>query len=110
MRGRKVDETLTTAEDDFSETFGVPKELVYVVVADDISMIFFLADEFTVDDLITLVTDESIEGHDDRFQIKTFSDWIYSILAFWTAVVVVCAFEDEAKTFWDETNVASFTP
>jgi hypothetical protein len=69
--GWHVDETLTAAEDDFAETLGVPEELVDVVVADDVSVVLFFADEFCI---VALVAREAVERFDDGFETEAFLD------------------------------------
>jgi len=108
--GGQVDETLTAAEDDFCKTFGVPEELVDVVVANNVGMVLFLADEFAVHDFVTLVTHKPVEGFDDGLEVKTFLDGLYPVLALWTSVVVVCTLENEAQALWNESDVACLTP
>jgi hypothetical protein len=108
--GGQVDETLTAAEDDFCETFGVPEELVDVVVANDFGMVLFLADELAIDDFVALVTHEPVEWLDDGLEIEAFLDGLDPVLALWTAVVVVCTLENEAQALWNESDVAGLAP
>lgn len=101
---------MTASEDDFCKTFGVPEELVDVVVANDVSMVLFFADELAVHDLVTLVTHKPVEGLDDGLEIEAFFDGLDPVLALWTSVVIVCTLENEAETLWNESDVAGLAP
>jgi hypothetical protein len=108
--GGQVDEALAAAEDDFAETFWVPEELIDVVVAYDVCMVLFLADELAVDDFVSLVSHEPVERLDDGFHIEPLLYRLYPVLAFWTPIIVICALEDIAQTLWDESNISGLAP
>lgn len=102
--------THVVVEHDTSETLWIPKELVNVVVADDLVVVSFPTDEFAIDGLVALITHELVERLDDCLEVEALLDGLYGILTLWTAVVVVGTLEDEAKTFWDEADVSGLTP
>jgi hypothetical protein len=51
-----------------------------------------------------------VQGLDNCPQVQSLGHRLDSILALGTAVVVVCALEDEAKAFGYESDLGSFTP
>ena len=97
-------------KNNFSETFWIPKELVDVVVTNDLSVILFLSHEFTVEDFITLVAHETVEGFDNGFKVEALLNWFDSALAFRAAIVVVCTFEDKTKALWNKADVSGLAP
>lgn len=102
--------THVVVEYDASETLWIPKELVDIVVANDLVVILFPADEFAIDDLVALVAHELVERFDDCLEVETLLYGLHAVLTLWTAVVIVGTLEDEAETFWNEANVSGFTP
>lgn len=97
-------------KNNLSEPFWIPKELVDVIVTNNLSMIFFLSHEFTVHDFIALVTHETVEGFNDCFEIETLLDRFDPALALWTTIVVVCTFEYKAEALWNKADVPSLAP
>jgi len=95
---------------DPSDSLGVPEELVDVVVPDDILVIPLPLEELALDDLVSLISDESVERLDDCSKVETFGDGFDPVLALWRPVVVVGALEDEAEAFRNETNLSCFSP
>lgn len=73
-------------------------------------MIFFPTDEFAIDDLIALITHELVERLDDGLKVEALLHRLHAILTLWTAVVIVGTLENEAKTLWNEADIAGFTP
>jgi hypothetical protein len=102
--------TYVVGEDDLGQALRVPKELIDIIVSDDVCVVLFLSNKLSVCNLVALISHELVERCDDGPQVDTLGDWFDSVLALWTSVKVICAFEDEAETFRDEANVASFTP
>jgi len=107
---KKKELTHVVIEYDTGETLWIPKELVNVVVADDLVVISFPANEFAIEGLITLITHELVERLDDCFKVEALLDWLHAILALWTAIIIVGTLENEAKAFWDEADVAGLAP
>ena len=66
--------------------------------------------EFSVHRFITLITNEAVERLDNGAKVETFRHGIDAVLAFGRAVIVVRAFEDEAETLRDESNLGSLSP
>lgn len=102
--------TYIIVENDLGQSFRVPKQLVDVVITDYLVMVLFLPDEFPIYNLISLITHEPVQRLDDSVQVQTFGYWFDPILTLGTSVIVIGAFEDEAESFWYETNVPRFTP
>lgn len=73
-------------------------------------MIFLSPNELAIQNLITLVAHEPIQGNDDGVEVKTFRDRVDSILALGATVIVIRAFEDETQALWYEADIASFAP
>jgi hypothetical protein len=73
-------------------------------------VILFSSQEFTIDDLISLISQKLVERLDDGSKVKTLGNGVDTVLTFGRSVVIVCALEDEAKTFWHESDLSSFTP
>ena len=84
--------------------------MVDVIITDDLCMVPFFANKLAINDFISLIAYEAIERLDDGFKIEAFWDGIHLVLALRATVVVVGAFENEAQTFRDETNVSSLAP
>lgn len=61
--------------------------LVDVVVADDVSVVLFFADEFCIDDFVALVARETVERFDDGFEIEAFLDRLDHVLALWASIL-----------------------
>jgi hypothetical protein len=66
--------------------------------------------KLAVHGFITLITNEAIERLDDGTKVKAFWDGIDAVLAFGGAVIVVRAFENEAETLGDESDLGSLSP
>jgi hypothetical protein len=84
--------------------------LIDIIVTDDIGVILLLPDEFTIDDLVTLVADEVVERLDDGVKVDALGNGVDPVLAFGTSVIVVGTLEDEAHALGHKTDVASFAP
>ena len=108
-RGKKL-KIYMVVKNNLSETFWIPKELVDVVVTNNLGVILFLSYKFTVQDFITLIAHKTVEGFDDSFKVETLANWFDPVLTFWTAIVVICTFENETKTLWDKADVSSLAP
>lgn len=106
----KINETDLVRQDDPGYALRVPKELVDVVVSDDGVVILLLFDKDTIVDFVRLVTNEAVEGSNDRAEVETLWDGLCAVLALWGAVIVVCTLEDEAEALWDESDLGCFTP
>ena len=73
-------------------------------------MVAFPPNELSINNFIALISHEAVYGLDDMGQVQTLRNWVGSVLTLGAAVVVVGAFENEAKTFRDETDVSGLTP
>ena len=105
-----IDEARLVGENDARDALGVPEELVDVVVTDDVLVVAFAADESTVDDLVALVSDEPVQGSDDRAEVEPFRDRLGAVLALGRPVVVVGALEDEAQALGHEPDLRRLAP
>ena len=66
--------------------------------------------KLAVDRFITLVTNETVERLDDGAKVKTFWHRIDAVLTFRRAVIVVRAFENEAETLRNESDLGRLSP
>jgi len=107
---RDVNQVCPISEENLGETLWIPEKLIDVIIPDDLIVIFLLPNELSVNNFVTLVTHEAIQGLDDSLEINALGDGVDSVLALRTAVVIICAFENEAQTLWHEANIASFPP
>jgi hypothetical protein len=73
-------------------------------------VVLFFPYKLAIHDFVPLVAHESVERFDDRVEVETLGYRLHPVLTLWTAVIVVCTFENEAETFWDEAHIASFPP
>jgi hypothetical protein len=73
-------------------------------------MVAFSPNELSINNFITLVSHEAIYGLDDMFQVQALRNWVGSVLALGTTIVVVGALEDEAHALGHKTNIATLSP
>ena len=73
-------------------------------------MVAFSSNEFSIDNLITLVSHEAVYRLDDMLQVDALRNWVGSALTLGAAVVVVGAFENEAHALGHKTNVTALPP
>ena len=102
--------TYPVTEHDPSNPFGVPKELVDVVISDNLVMVAFPSNEFSINNFIALISHEAVYGLDDMGQVQSLWHWVGSVLTLGAAVVVVGAFEDEAHALGHKTNITALPP
>ena len=102
--------THLVVQDNPRNTLRIPEQLVHVVVPDDTVVIPLSPHELSVNDLVSLVTNEAIERLDDRSQIEAFLDGVHPVLTLRRAVVIVCALEDEAQALGDEPHLRGLAP
>jgi hypothetical protein len=107
---RDVDESGLVRQDDSRDTLGIPEQLVDVVVTDDPVMVELSSQKFAVDDFVSLISQELVQGLDDRSEIETLGNRVDSVLTFGRSVVVVGALEDEAETFRHESDLSGLAP
>lgn len=99
-----------TTEHDPGNSFGIPEELIDVVVSNDLGMVTFPSYELSVNNFIALVSHEAVQRLDDMFQVQALGNWIGSVLTLGTTIVVVGALEDEAHALGHKTDVATLSP
>ena len=102
--------THLVVEDDASNALGVPEKLVDIVISDNLVVIPFSSNEFSVLDLVALVPNEAIERFDDVMKVQSFGSSFGPILAFGRSIIVVGALENEAHAFCHKPNISCFTP
>jgi hypothetical protein len=73
-------------------------------------MITFPSHKLAVNRLVALITNEAVEGLNNRAEVEAFRDGIDAILALGRAVVVIRAFEDEAEAFGNKSDLGCFSP
>ena len=73
-------------------------------------MITLPAYELAVHRFITLVANEAVKRLDDGPKVETFWHGINAVLAFGRAIIVVRAFENEAETLRNESDLGSLSP
>jgi len=73
-------------------------------------MVAFPPNELSINDFIALISHEAVYGLDDMRQVQALWNWVGSVLTLGTAVVVVCAFEDEAHALGHKTNITTLSP
>jgi hypothetical protein len=105
-----IDETSLVGQDNSADTLGVPKELIDIIVTDSLVVVLFSSQEFTVNDLVTLITQELVERLDDGSEVQSFGDSVDPVLTFGRSVVIVGTLEDEAQALGHESDLSSFTP
>src|SRR5690242_21896739 len=69
ISGGKIDHTGLVLEYNAFETFGIPEQLVNIVVDDDSGMIALTADVFAFIDLVALITAVLVQRRDDLVQV-----------------------------------------
>jgi hypothetical protein len=105
-----IDITHLVSQLDPGNTLGIPEKLVHIIVTDDLFVISFTLQELAVDDLVRLITQESVQRLNNTPEIKSLGNRLHPVLTFWRPVIVVCALEDEAETFRHESDLGRFTP
>ena len=108
--GWDVHDARLVFEDDALDAFGIPEELVHVVVADDLGVVLFPAHVLAVDNFKALIAEILIDGGDGAVEEGELLDRLDLALALGRHHVVVCALEDEAKTFWHEAHLIGLAP
>jgi len=73
-------------------------------------MVAFPPNEFSINNLIALISHEAVYGLDDMRQVKTLWNWVCSVLTLGATIVVVGAFEDEAHALGHKTNITTLSP
>ena len=68
-------------------------------------MITFPSHKLAVNRLVALITNEVVEGLNNRAEVEAFRNGINAILALRRAVVVIRAFEDEAEAFGNKSDL-----
>jgi hypothetical protein len=107
---RNIDETGLVGQDNSADTLGVPEELIDIIVTNSLVVVLFSSQEFTINDLVSLITQELVEWLDDGSEVQSFGDSIDSVLTFGRSVVIVGTLEDETQALWHESDLSSFTP
>lgn len=102
--------TYPIVQDDLCKTFGVPEQLVDIVITNDFMMILFSSHELAVDHLVPLIAHEAIERLNGALEVKSFGYRVNPILAIRTSIVVVRALEDEAQALGREAHVSRLGP
>ena len=105
-----MSETYPITEQNLGYPLWIPEQLVDVVVPNDLIVVLFFPNELAIDDFVSLVTYETIQGFNHGLEIESFRNGIHSILTLGTPIVVVRALENEAQTFRRETNIPGFAP
>ena len=95
LSGRNVDETGLVGQDNSADTLRVPEELIDIIVTDSLVVVLFSSQEFTVDDLVSLITQELVEWLDNSSEVQSFGDSVDSVLTFGRSVVIIGTLEDE---------------
>ena len=73
-------------------------------------MVTLSAYKLAVHRFITLITNETVKRLDDGPKVETFWHGIDAVLAFGRAIIVVCAFENEAEALRNESDLGSLSP
>ena len=110
LAGRDVDEASFISQDDSFDTLRIPKQLVDIVVSNNIIVIFFSSNIFALENFVSLISDVQVNWSDDIVEIVTFLERLVARLTFGRTKIVVATFEDEAETFRNETDLICFTP
>jgi len=58
--------TYFVPECDSCNTLGIPEKLVDIIITNDVFVVPLSSHKFTINDLVTLITDETIERFNDR--------------------------------------------
>ena len=88
--------TYIVLQDDACEALGIPEQLVDIVVANNLIMVFLPPHKLPVYDFIALIPYKPVERFDYGLQIYALSNRFSPILTLRTSVVVVGTFENEA--------------
>ena len=105
-----VDETGLVGQDNSADALGVPEELIDIIVTDSLVVVLFSSQEFAVNDLVSLITQELVKRLDDGSEVQSFGDSVDSVLTFRRSVVIVGTLEDETQALGHKSNLSSFTP
>ena len=97
-------------EHDPCDTLWVPKQLIYIIITNDAIVVTLPPYKLAVHRLVTLITNETVERLDNGAKVEAFRHGIDAVLAFGRAVIVVRAFENEAETLGDESDLGSLSP
>ena len=97
-------------EDNPGDTLRVPKELVDIIITNDVSVVSFPPDEATIHHFVPLVANEAVQRLDYRPQVQAFGNGLDSSLTLGGTVIVVCTLEDEAQALGHESDLRGFAP
>jgi hypothetical protein len=73
-------------------------------------MILLPSHKLAIDDLIALITDETVQRFDHCAEVQTLRYWVNPVLALRRPIVVIGAFEDETQTLRHEPHLCSLAP
>ena len=110
LSGRNVHQLALVLENDAVDTLGVPKELVAVIVTDNLLVISFATDVNTFVDLVTLIAAVAIQRGDDVVEEGELLNRFDHVLAGGRVQVVIGALEEEAQTLGHEADLVGLAP
>ena len=110
LSGRHINHSSFVLEDEAFDTFGIPEQLIHIIVSDHGAVVFFTPYIFALEDFETLVSEVLVQGSDDLVQVCELLHRFHPILAFGRIQVVQGALVDEAETFGHETDLIRLTP
>jgi hypothetical protein len=108
--GTTVEGTCIVVQDDPCDTLGIPEQLVDVIVSNDVGVIFLSANEPSIDDFVSLISDESIQWFNDTLEVEAFIHRSDTTLALRGSIVIICALEDETQAFGYKANLGGLPP
>lgn len=79
---RNIDETGFVLEGNSLNTFGVPEELVHIIITNDLVVVILTTNVLAIHDLISLITAVLIQRSDDLVEVREFFHGLDAVLAF----------------------------
>jgi hypothetical protein len=107
---RNINEFALVFENDALDTFGVPKQLIAVIIPDDVVVVALSSHIDSIRYLIPLVPAIIVERSDDIVEESSFLNRFHHILACRRVEKVVGTLENEGEAFGHETNLVGFSP
>ena len=89
-------------EDNPGDTLWVPKELVDIIITNDVCVVSFPPDKVTIHHFVPLVANEAVQRFDYGPQVQAFENGFDCSLTLGGMVIVVCTLEDEAQALRHE--------